>query len=111
MRAAVAIVISVLLVLAPSALPGNAALATKSLTACSCHKSCCTAKPAPAAPTRAPLAPVQTPSLKLAGPVLLLVPFTQVAPLGAACFLPSAAPVQAGALALPLYQRNCAFLI
>ena len=111
-RATFVILFSALLVLTQSVVPGDAALAKfqPCCSQCACSASCCAAAPnSNSAPL--PAAPAPTVSLKqiqcaLAVAALILPP--QISP------APKISPSAASSFrsdALPLYERNCIYLI
>ena len=111
-RVTFAILFSALLVLTQSVLPGAAAMANPQpcCKRCVCDDSCCVAAPSSnSAPL--PAIPASVVSLKqcqaaFAGAILvaspLVLPAAKISPSAVSSFRPDA---------LPLYERNCVYLI
>jgi len=110
LKAFVFILLSALLVLAQGDASSYAAAATPKKSCCGCHGRCCVSKssPAPKSPPAVPATPfsLKPPVLALGLPAHILS-----APTRPAQIIPRADSSLLETHPLPLYERNCVYLI
>jgi hypothetical protein len=111
MKALLTILFSALLVLTQSVLPGNAAVAQaqRQCARCACGHQCCFNRSAPSAPV--PATPASSSSVQQCQPAAACATRILLPPPPAAQPALSRASSERLARPVPLYQRNCAWLI
>jgi hypothetical protein len=112
-KAAFAILFSLLLALTQSVLPAKAdgqAQSASCCKRCACESPCCVNGSAPiSAP--APAVPVPSASIKQFQPALAMLAKLFVAPVSSASTISFPAQFSLHSCAVPIYDRNCTYLI